>query len=70
MFTVRWVARGQEATDVEIEKYRILNPDVIVQGCGVRLEGMQKQHQDTPIDGFIVLDGTDKVIRKWFPFKI
>ena len=69
MFTVRWVARGQKATSIESEKYSVLNRDVIVQRCSVRLEGMQKQHPDTPIDGFIVLDNADKVIRGWFPIQ-
>jgi hypothetical protein len=53
MFAVRWVARGQEPTSIESEKYSVLNVDVTVQGCSVRLEGMQKQHPDTPVDGFI-----------------
>jgi hypothetical protein len=68
MFTVRWVARGQEVSSIEIEKYSVRNPDVIVEGCRLRLRGIQQGHPHAKIDGFIVVDDAEQIVRAWFPF--
>jgi hypothetical protein len=70
MFTVRWVARGQEVSNIGIEKYRLHNPDVIVEACRLRLEAVQKANPNAVIDGLIVLDREDNIVRRWFPLKL
>jgi hypothetical protein len=69
MFTVRWVTRGQEVSSIESESYPVNNRDIIVDACRLRLHAMQARNPKALIDGFIILDGGEKVIRSWFPFK-
>jgi hypothetical protein len=69
MFTVRWVTRGQEVSSIESESYLFNNPDMIADACRLRLHSMQAKNPKAQIDGFIILDGGEKVIRSWFPFK-
>jgi hypothetical protein len=69
MFTVRWVTRGQEVSRIESESYPVNNPDMVAAACRLRLDSMQVKNPKALIDGFIILDGEEKVIRSWFPLK-
>jgi hypothetical protein len=70
MFTVRWVRRGQEVSSIESENYPVNNPDMIANACRLRLHSVQVRNPKAFIDGFIILDGEEKVIRSWFPSKL
>jgi hypothetical protein len=67
MFRVKWVARGSKETSLEVERYRISNPDVIVLGCRLRLKDVRTANPGVSVDGFIVLDDGAKIVREWFP---
>jgi hypothetical protein len=65
MFTVRWVTRGQEISSIESERY----PDMVAVACRLKLDSMEVRNPKALIDGFIILDGGQKVVRSWFPLR-
>jgi hypothetical protein len=66
MFTVKWFAHGKETAPIEVEAFSVNGPEVVMQACQFRLTEMRLKHTLEPPNGFLVFDGDNHEIGRWF----